>query len=141
MREHFEPVGAGNGGKPDTCGATRRANAAGAETDTITVAAMAALFCTISTETRLVRRIMASPVTTDAREGSRELIKRVVTVNVLALGNEAPADLPKRRGVNRARFDIEPLQRRYVLYRGHDLVPRELPAGSDNGGSTYGFRD
>jgi hypothetical protein len=40
--------------------AMRTANAVGADTDTITEAPMAALFCTISTDTRLVRRMIPS---------------------------------------------------------------------------------
>jgi len=40
--------------------AIRTASAVGAETDTITDAPIAALFCTISTEIRLVRRMIPS---------------------------------------------------------------------------------
>jgi hypothetical protein len=43
--------------------ALRTASAVGAETDTITDAPIAELFCTISTETRLVRRLRADSIT------------------------------------------------------------------------------
>jgi hypothetical protein len=39
----------------------RTASAVGTETDTIAGAAIAALFCTISTDTRLVRSVIPSP--------------------------------------------------------------------------------
>jgi hypothetical protein len=70
--------------------AMRTASAVGAETDTITGAPMAALFCTISTETRLVRRMIPSFAAVDARgQCSRKLVERVVTAKVLAQGNDA----------------------------------------------------
>ena len=47
--------------------AIRTASAVGADTDTITGAPIAALFCTISTDTRLVRSIMPSFATMAAR--------------------------------------------------------------------------
>src|SRR3984893_4173124 len=47
--------------------AMRPASAVGAETDTITGAPIAALFCTISTDTRLVRSMIPSLATMDAR--------------------------------------------------------------------------
>src|ERR1700730_15336344 len=46
--------------------AMRTASAVGAETDTITGAPIAALLCTISTETRLVRRMIPSLATVDS---------------------------------------------------------------------------
>src|SRR5882757_1323611 len=52
--------------------AMRMASAVGAETETITDAPMAALFCTISTETRLVRSTTPSPATTNPRASAPE---------------------------------------------------------------------
>src|SRR5712664_2045104 len=52
--------------------AIRTASAVGAETDTITGAPITALFCTISTETRLVRSMIPSFATTDARASAPE---------------------------------------------------------------------
>src|SRR5258708_22853060 len=52
--------------------AMRTASAVGADTDTITGAPIAALFCTISTETRLVRSMIPSFATTDASASAPE---------------------------------------------------------------------
>src|SRR6202045_5428354 len=52
--------------------AMRTASAVGAETDTIKGAPMAALFCTISTEMRLVRRMIPSFAAVDARASAPE---------------------------------------------------------------------
>ena len=50
--------------------AMRTASAVGADTDTITGAPIAVLFCTISTDTRLVRSIMSSLAAMAARPRS-----------------------------------------------------------------------
>ena len=59
MGEYLKPVGARDGGKRDA-GFIRHstASAVGAETATISGAPIAAVFCTISTETRLVSSTM-----------------------------------------------------------------------------------
>ena len=121
--------------------AMRTASAVGAETDTITGAPIAALFCTISTDTRLVRRMIPSLAAMDERASAPdELVERVVTANVLAQGNDAARGIPKRRCVNRARLEVEFLTRRHVPHGGHDLLRRKLPARPDNGRGTHGFR-
>src|SRR3984893_14177805 len=64
-----------------------------------------------------------------------------MAANVLAQGNDAVCEMPKRRCMNRPRLDVEFLQQWYILHRNHDLLRRELPAAPDNGRGTYGFCD
>ena len=58
--------------------AVRTASAVGAETDTITGVPMAALFCTISTETRLVRRMIPSLAAMEARASAPDSLSRAL---------------------------------------------------------------
>ena len=46
------------------------------------------------------------------RQCTRKLVERVMTANVLAQGNDAALETPERRGMNRARLDVEFLKHR-----------------------------
>src|ERR1700738_1798954 len=64
-----------------------------------------------------------------------------MTANILAQGNDAARELPKRRRMNRPRLDVELLMRWYILHRNHDLLWREFLAVPDNSRGTHGFCD
>ena len=66
MSENLESVRPRDGRERDAR-RLRHASAVGAETDTIAGAPIAAAFCTISTETRLVRSTIPSFAAMDAR--------------------------------------------------------------------------
>ena len=96
--------------------AIRTASAVGAETATISGAPMAAVFCTISTETRLVSSTMPSLAETALlRQRAGELVQRIVAADILAQRDDAARRRPERRGMHRAGFDIDRLQRRDAL--------------------------
>ena len=70
--------------------AIRTASAVGAETATISGAPIAAVFCTISTETRLVSSTMPSLGGNLAlRQRAGQLVERVVAADILAQRDDA----------------------------------------------------
>jgi hypothetical protein len=73
---------------------------------------MTAVFCTISTDTRLV-------------SSAGELVERIVTADILAQRNEPGVRPPKCCGMDGARLAIELLPRAQCLERLHDLRRRE----------------
>jgi hypothetical protein len=121
----------------------RTARAVGAETDTITGAPMAALFCTIS---NCAAEAKTFTCIEDAHNGraryrTRKLVERFMTSNVRAQGNDAALETPERRGMNRARLDVEFLMHWQVLHGNHDLLRRELLPLLDNVRRTHGCCD
>src|SRR3981189_3514664 len=64
-----------------------------------------------------------------------------MTANVLAQGNDAALETAERRGMNRARLDVEFLMHWQVLHGSHNLLRRELLPLLDNGRRTHGFCD
>ena len=103
--------------------AVRTASAVGAETATMTGAPIAAVFCTISTETRLVSSTMPPLAATPAaRQRAGELVERIVAADILAQRDDAVRRRPERRGVDGAGLDVDRLQRRDGRHRRHDLL-------------------
>ena len=80
------------------------------------------------------RRALEQTVTDD-------LVERVVAADVLAQGDNAVPAGPERRGMHRAGFDIDLLQRGNALHRRHDLQGGELPAVADHRGRTQRLGD
>ena len=91
--------------------AVRTASAVGADTATISGAPIAAVFCTISTETRLVSNTMPSLAETSLlRQRAGELVERVVAADILAQRHEAVRRRPECRRMHRAGLDVDLLQ-------------------------------
>ena len=68
-----------------------------------------AVFCTISTDTRLVRRTIPEWAGQGARQGAGKLTERFVPSNVLTQGNKALAGAPECRGMHRTRLAVQGL--------------------------------
>ena len=106
--------------------AVRTASAVGAETATISGAPMTAVFCTISTDTRLVSNTMPFSRDTAPRSSApRELVERVVAADVLAHRDETRIRAPECRSVHRARLPVELLAWAQRIERPHDLGRRK----------------
>ena len=95
----------------------RTAKAVGAETATIIGPPMAADFCTISTETRLVSTIMPwRGVAPLVHKRTGKLIQRVVATNILPHGYQATCWVPETCGVYRTGLLVKCLLRKERVY-------------------------
>ena len=110
--------------------AMRTANAVGAEIATNGGAPMLAVFCTNSTETRLVSYAVGGGQAFDGQV-TGELVERIVASDILAHGHNAARRRPERSRMHRAGLDIDGLQRRNGGHRRYDRVWGEdsLPVG------------
>ena len=111
VREHLEAVIAGDRDQRDApASATRSASAVGADTATTIGAPITAAFCTISTDTGLVRRTTPRVAGTAARrQRAGEFVERIVAPDVLAQGNQAGSRLPISCGMDRTRLPVDGL--------------------------------
>ena len=106
--------------------AVRIASAVGAETAMMKAAPIAAVFCTISTETRLVTTTAPlDSVDAGLRQRAGELVERVMTADIFARRDDAFAGNVEARGVHRARLGMQWLHLRQQPYRTNDVVGRE----------------
>ena len=86
----------------------RTASAVGADTATITAAPIAAVFCTISTETRLVSSTMPSPPRCRSRASAPASLSSALWRPTSSRSATMPRDRrPERRGVHGAGFDVD----------------------------------
>ena len=123
MGEHFESVRSRNSNERDA-GSIRHANSKRGWCGNRNHHGRAGrgAFCTISTDTRLVRRMIPSLATIAARASAPcQLVERIMATNVLADGYDAARDIPKSRRVYRPRIDVEFLTRWQVLHCSHDI--------------------
>ncbi len=102
--------------------AVRIASAVGADTAMMKAEPIAAVFCTISTETRLVTTT-APDASVDAGLGQRagQLVQRVVAADILARRDDALARSIEPRGMNRAGLGMQRLHLRQQPHRLHDV--------------------
>ena len=103
--------------------AVRMASAVGAETAMMNGAPIAAVFCTISTET-LRRDDDRAGGAVDAGLGERagQLVQRIVAADILARHHDALAGKIEAGGVHRAGLGMQRLHLRQQLDRAHDIA-------------------
>ena len=86
---------------------------------------IAAVFCTISTETRLVTTTAPLGARDAAsRKRAGELVERIVASDILARFDDALARHIEARGMNRAGLGVQGLHLRQKLDRLHDVARR-----------------